>query len=313
MSQRGRHDYPRAIHLVSVRGRPDHSIFFSLEILREGGSVRGHLPQLRFWECLISRACCRYDARVHAFTWLPNEALLLLQRRSVSLDVVIASVLGQYSRYLHKTGLVRKEVSPYLSRYESIEVTPGVLHYGVRHMYWRAVVEGISSTPLYYPFCSFVLHHSKIAPRWFEQKDFIAALGQRGYVGRTGAGEFLLKPETPRHRSLFASRSGRKSHIAGERADVQDAQWQARHSVPNPSIEDIIAAVQRLVTRHSTVPFESVLGKALVAWYATRSGAATLDTLGQWFDCSPTTLRRDIESHRRRRPELFSYSVEELV
>lgn len=314
MSQYGRHDYPNAIHLVSVRGRPDHSIFFPAETLRENrGSVRERLPQLQFWESLVARACCRYDAGIHAYTWLPNEALLLLQRFSVPLDVVIASVLGQYSRHLHNAGLVRKESSPYLSRYASIEVTPGVLPYGVRHVYWRAVMAELSSSPIEYPLCSYVFHYAQKVPRWFEQNDFIAGLEQRGYFGQSGGDRFLLKPETPRHRSLFASRSGRTSRIAGERADVQDARWQARHSDPNPSIEEIIAAVTRLIRRHSTVPIESVLGKSLVTWYATRSGAATLDNLGRWFDCSPTTLRRDIESHRRRRPEFFSYSVDELL
>ena len=133
MSRHGRHDYPEAIHLVSVRGRADHSIFFPAEIFRgHRGSAPEHPPQLRFWERLVERACDRYDARVHAYTWLPNEALLLLQRFSVPLDVVIASVLGQYSRYLHTHGLVGKDAAPYLSRYESIEVTPGVLFHLVR-------------------------------------------------------------------------------------------------------------------------------------------------------------------------------------
>jgi hypothetical protein len=313
MSQHGRHDYPNAIHLVSVRGRPDHSIFFPAQILRDNrGSEREHLPQLHFWERLIARACDRYDARVHAYTWLPNEALLLLQRFSVPLDVVVASVLGQYSRHLHNTGTVRREISPYLSRYESVEVTPGVLPYGVRHLYWRAVVAELSSSPIEYPLCSNAFHYAETAPRWFEQKDFITGLEQRGYFGRKGGDQFLLKPESLRHSSLFASGSGRKPRIAGEGADVQDARWQAEHSDQNRSIEEIIAAVNWLVHRHSAVPFESVLGKSLVTWYATRSGAATLDNLGKWFDCSPTTLRRDIESHRRRRPELFSYTVDEL-
>jgi hypothetical protein len=314
MSQHGRHDYPKAIHLVSVRGRPDHSIFFPSEILRENpGYACEHPQQLHFWERLIARACYRYDAGVHAYIWLPNEALLLLQRFSVPLDVVMASVLGQYSRYLHNTGLVRKGASPYVSRYKSIEVTPGVLPYGVRHLYWRAVAAEFSSSPIEYPLCSYGLHYTETAPRWFEQRDFIAGLEQRGYFGRSGGDRFLLKPETPRQRLLFASRSARKPRIAGEHADVQDARWQAEQPGPSLSIEEIIAAVDRLIRRHSAVPLESVLGKSLVTWYATRSGAATLDNLGRWFDCSPTTLRRNIESHRRRRPELFSYSVDELL
>jgi hypothetical protein len=314
MSQHGRHDYPTAIHLVSVRGQPDHSIFFSTEMLRQHREPgRERLPQLQFWEHLVARACDRYEARVHAYTWLPNEALLLLQRFDVPLDVLVASVLGQYSRYLHEVGRMPKDTSPYSSRYESVEVTPGVLPYGVRHLYWRAVWAEFSVSPIEYPLCSYALHYAEVAPPWFEQKDFIAGLGQRGYFGRSGGERFLLRPENPRYRALFALRSGRKPRIVGEPVDVQDARWQAEHSVPILSIEEIISAVDRLIREHSTVPLESVLGKSLVTWYATRSGAATLDDLGRWFDCSPTTLRRDIESHRRRRPALFAHSVNELL
>jgi hypothetical protein len=314
MSQHGRHDYPKAIHLVSVRGQPDHSIFFAAEMLREyHGSRREHLPQLQFWQHLVARACDRYAARVHAYTWLPNEALLLLQRFDVPLDVLVASVLGQYSRYLHEVGRMPKGASPYRSRYESVEVTAGVLPYGVRHLYWRAVGAGCSANPIEYPLCSYALHYAGAVPGWFEQKDFIAGLEQRGYFGSSGGDRFLLRPETPRHRALFAARPGRKPRIVGEPVDVQDARWQAAHPIPVPSIEEIIASVARLIREHSTVPLESVLGKSLVAWYATRSGTATLDDLGRWFDCSPTTLRRDIESHRSRRPALFAHSVDELI
>jgi hypothetical protein len=314
MSQHGRHDYPKAIHLVSVRGKPDQSIFFPAAMLREyRESCREHSPELQFWEHLVARACDRHGARVHAYIWLPNEALFLLQRFAVPLDVLVASMLGQYSRYLHEVGRVPKDASPYPSRYESVEVTPGVLPYGVRHLYWGAVRAELSISPIEYPLCSYALHYAEVPPRWFEQKDFISGLEQRGYFGRSGGDRFFLKPEIQRYRTLFALRSGRKPRIVGEPVDVQDARWQAQHPVPILSIEEIIAAVDRLIREHSTVPLESVLGKSLVSWYATRGGAATLDDLGRWFDCSPTTLRRDIESHRRRRPALFAHSVDELL
>lgn len=314
MSQHGRHDYPKAIHLVSVRGQPNQSIFFPLTMLRDyPGSWEEHSRDLRFWERLVERACDRHEARVHAYSWLPNEALLLLQRFAVPLDVLIASTLGQYSRYLHEVGRVPKDASPYPSRYESVEVTPGVLPYGVRHLYWRAVRAGLSASPIAYPLSSYALHYAKVSPQWFEQKDFIAGLEQRGYFGREGGDRFLLKPEIQRYKALFSLRSGRKPRIVGEPVDVQDALWESEHQGPIPSIEDIIAGVNRLIRTQSGVAPESVLGKSLVTWYATRSGAARLEEVGRWFGRSPTTLRRDVESHRRRRPTLFAYSIEELL
>jgi hypothetical protein len=79
-------------------------------------------------------------------------------------------------------------------------------------------------------------------------------------------------------------------------------------------LEQVIDAVAALLMKASNATLlNSVLGKALITWYATRSGAATLDEMGLWFDCVPTTLRADIESHRKMSPALFRKSVEELL
>ncbi|HEY6923561.1 MAG TPA: hypothetical protein VI653_08840, partial [Steroidobacteraceae bacterium] len=246
-------------------------------------------------------------------TWLPNESILVLQRFAVPLDVMLASILGQYSRYLHRVGKVERGRSPYMSRYQSIEVTSGVLPYAVRHLYWQGFKAGLCASALEYPFCSYRLHYAPEVPPWFERSDFVAALEQRGYVGRSGAERFLSKPESPRHVALFESRSGRKPQIVGETADVEEARWRAKYAPRAPSLSQVINAVAAMLHRDANELGESVLGKSLTTWYATRGGIATLEEMGRWFDCAPTTLRRDIESHRRTSPTLFEFSLEELL
>jgi hypothetical protein len=305
---RGRHDYPTAIHLLRVRGRAGATIFFPAQLLRDyPKDAHAHVPHLRFWESLVARTCDRHDARVHGYAWLPNEAVLLLQRVAVPLRVMLPSLMGQYSRHLHSTGRVPPGESPYLCRCESIEIAPELLPYAVRNLYARPVRAGLCEDPLKYPLSSRHLHFAKSVPRWFETGEFIARVRTRGYVGRASVEQFLAKPESHRHAEIFERLSSRTPQIAGESADIEDSMRRAAQPPAAPSIEQVAETVAAVLRQESRSP-DGVLAAALTTWYATRSGAATLAQMGQWFDREPTTLRAVIQSHRKTSAALFESS-----
>src|SRR5258708_7427900 len=52
-----------------------------------------------------------------------------------------------------------------------------------------------------------------------------------------------------------------------------------------------------------------VLGRALVAWYGLRSGAATLAEMGRWFSVAGATLGQAIRQHRSVTPDLFNRAI----
>lgn len=314
MSRHGRQDFSEAIHLIRVEGaRGGACIFFdAVELRAFGQNAQERPPNLCYWEHLLGRACDRNDVQVHAYEWLPNAAIVLLQRHAVPLDVILASVLGQFSRYLHRSGRLPEHQSAYRARYESIVVAPEWLLYAVRHVYWNAVHLRLCRSPIEYPFCSYALHCAQSTPRWFRQADFLAGIQQRGYAGRTGCEQFLLKRESQRHLAQFSlSRGG--ARIMGEHVDVENVLWQANNPRPTPSLEHILESVSVLMKVEPASEDDSVLRKAVTTWYATRSGAATLEDMGRWFRRSPTTLRRDIESRRANRPDLFGHTIEELL
>jgi hypothetical protein len=85
----------------------------------------------------------------------------------------------------------------------------------------------------------------------------------------------------------------------------------AKYSSTPPSVEEVEAAVATILRRESRSP-ERVLAAALTTWYATRIGAATLAQMGRRFDREPTTLRADIESHRKSNASLFDMALEEF-
>lgn len=308
----GRHDFPTAIHLLRVQGRPGYSIFFSAEILRKyPEDAREHAPDVQFWESLVARVCDRQAAIVHGYVWLPNAAILLLQRFAIPLRIILPSLLGRYSRYLHKKGRVPPGVSPYLCRCESMEITPDLLPYALRNLYARPIRAGLSESPLKYPFCSSSLHFAESTPGWFETKEFIGRVRTRGHIGRASVEQFLAKSEGRRHAELFERISARTPQIAGELADIDESIRLANCSPPAPSVEQVAEAVSRILRGKLLAP-GTVLAAALITWYATRTGAATLAQMGHWFDREPTTLRADIESHRKRSAALFELTPDEF-
>jgi hypothetical protein len=308
----GRHDYPNAIHLLRVQGRAGDAIFFPATILREYPEAARELaPGVRFWESLVVRACDRHAAKVLGYAWLPNEAILLLRRFAVPLRIILPSLVGQYSRHLHDTGHVPPGESPYLCRCESIEVTPELLPYALRNLYTRPLRARLCPSPSKYPFCSHNLHFAESVPPWFDTQEFISRVRRRGHVGRANLEQFLAKPESQRHAELFERLSARTGTIAGEAADIDDSLQLAKHAPPALSIEQVEEVIATLLRQESRSP-ESVLAAALTTWYATRAGTATLAQMGHRFDREPTTLRADLESHRKTSAALFELSLEEF-
>lgn len=308
----GRHDYPNSIHLVRVQGRAGHEIFFPEWRLREQDhQSRQCVPSIQFWESLIARTCDRWSARVHGYAWLPNQAAFLVQRFAVPLRIILASLLGQYSRYLHNVGNVPYYESPYLDRCASIEVTPELLPYALRNLYAGPIRAGLCATPQEYRFCSLDLHCSANTPPWLETREFLQRIRKRGHFDRASIAEFLARPEAPRHAKLFDLVSARTPQIAGEQSDIEESIQFARHAKAAPSVEQIAETVRAILGKASR-PYDGVLAAALTTWHATRTGAATLAQMGRWFQRQPTTLRADIESHRKSSPELFDVTIQEF-
>jgi hypothetical protein len=125
------------------------------------------------------------------------------------------------------------------------------------------------------------------------------------------------KADTEHVARLFACGSKWDRRVVGDRAFVGEALRKAAHVPAAPTQDELVEAVGRLLGMQPTLVYErahgSVIGRALVAWYATRSGAATLLEVGRWFSRSATTLRREIDKYKVLKPTLFHLSTQDLL
>jgi hypothetical protein len=131
----------------------------------------------------------------------------------------------------------------------------------------------------------------------------------KGHHGLRGYREFMDLDETPYVASLLSHGSPLDSRIVGDKVFVQRARYMAAHSAVLPTREQLIAGVARLLnvtpTDIHSATHVGVLGRALVAWYGLRSGAATLTEMGRWFSVTGATLGQAMHYHRGTSPELF--------
>jgi putative transposase len=318
MPRQGRLDFPEAIHYVFVSGRPGGSIFFDEGTARgHEGNLQEHTPRVQRFESLLGRACDESGALVHGYSWLPNAAIIVMQRFDVPLELIVGSVFGQYSRYLRSRGRVSRDERVYNGRYDNKVIAPMYLPYAVRRAHRSPVNAGLCDRPAEYPYSSARVYTGPLTSRWIDTTAVTAALRERGYAGPAGYRQFMDKADTEHVARLFACGSKWDRRVVGDRAFVSEAMRKAAHVPPAPTQVQLVEAVARLLGMQPTSIYErthgSVIGRALVAWYATRSGAATLLEVGRWFSRSATTLRREIDKYKVLKPTLFHLSTQDLL
>jgi len=117
----------------------------------------------------------------------------------------------------------------------------------------------------------------------------------KGYFGPRGYREFMDQDEGPYVGNLFARGSPRI--LASSEASFSLSRC-ANGGAPRPAAdrEQIIAGVAQLLQLSARDIFSAThagaLGRALVAWYGLRSGAATLTDMGRWFSFRVLTWGR---------------------
>ncbi len=310
MPRHERLDFKGALHYVRVVGRDALEIFFDRSILsRFPKAPRHNAPQLRKFELLLAATCDERGATLHAYCLEPNSAVLILSTEGAPLDSLMQRLCGGYSRYLRAEGYAGQQ-QVFATRYESKVIAPEYLPHAVRRVHYSPVAGGLCRRRVDYPFSSERAYTGERSALPIGMADFRAALEQRGHFGARGYRDFMDQEESSYVANLFTRGSPLDPRIVGSKVFVQQAHHTAAHPVAVPTREQLIAGVARLMKVSPTEIFSAthvgVLGRALVAWYGLRLGAATLSEMGRWFSVTGATLGQAMHHHRKMSPDLFS-------
>lgn len=305
MSRLQRLEFQGAIHLIRIRGRAGDSIFFDAGVLatRAPASPVEWPVGLRHFARLAWAIFCESGALVHAYALEPDCCQLVLQTLGQPLHAIMRRLCGEYSRYVHRQRGIPAGRRAFAARYESRVVAPNYLPQAIRRVHCSPVRARLVAHHSDYPFSSDGVYAG--GPDSFVKVETAYArrlLAQRRFTGAAGYRRFMEVRESARVARLLDHGSPLDSRIAGNRGYVASVGLQARRSRAAPTPEQLTQAVAVMIQR-SPEEIRShrsgALGRALVAWYATRTGAArSLAEVARWFCVTGATLGVAIRNYR---------------
>lgn len=312
------HDFQGATHLVRVRGRPGDHIFFNADILRSRAEVPRKPSELLHFECLAWEIFGECGALVHGFSLEPDRGTWVLQTMGSPLEAIMRRVCGEHSRYLHHHRGIPKGRPAFPARYEAKVISPAYLAHAVRRVHRSPMEAGLSTHYAFYPFSSDRNYRGEVPTFPLTTADVWRSLARRGHLGVRGYAKFMEQDETPYVCGLFKHGSPEDARIVGDRLYAAKVRSWAKQARAVPSSEQLVETVARILGKTSddirSPTHMGVLGRALVAWYATRTGAASLTEVGEWFSISGAALHAAIRRCRSDAASsaLFNRPVEEL-
>jgi hypothetical protein len=313
LSRPHRLDFHGAIHLVQVRGKEGFNIYFDAGVLEHAPLERWRLvPHLLRFFALLDACCSECAAQLFGYCFEPNEASLVMRTWGSPLEACMQRLCGRYSRYLHSAQVLPNRLAAFASRYESKVLAPEYLPHAVRRVHAQPLRAGLARRAIDYPFSSAAAYLGERAPVHLETDALWRSLEQKGLFGLRGLRDFMEKTDTPYVAELFEQGSPLDARVVGGSVFVAQARDAAAHRLAPLTREQLIEGVARLMGVDSQVLFEShqgVLGRALVAWHALRSGSASVREVAGWFEVTAATVGRGIRHYRRVSPEWFEKAL----
>lgn len=285
---------PGGIHYLTLHGNPGREIFL------DDGDYRGFAK-------LVERYARRCRARIHAFCWTAREVHFVVQISTEPLGRFVQRTAGQHARHVNRKLAQRGQV--FQQRYRAVLVKrPADLPRIVRHIHLLSLRAGLTSDPAEYLWSSHrtYLGVSKIG--WVTTGTVLRMLESPGRYRRAVYREYVHEESERIRGTGFGAMDDQRT------ADAQlIAQLTTNHRARCDAVllnRIIDGVAMRLAVSRAAIFSPSrqhclVLARALVAWYATNCGAATLTQVAQYFNRNPATLSVAVERYRRARRDLF--------
>lgn len=313
MPRQKRCEFHGAIHLVTISGRNGENVFYDPNILMKfPQTARHHAPHAERFQNILWNVCEQYNACVHAYFLEPNAFSLVLQTSGAPLQWLMHDLLSQYSMYLREQNCRSERAKPFPRRYNAQIVQPAKLPYVVRYVQRREPPGDPRRRAINHPFSSNLIYCGRHPqPHNFVVSATREALRQLGHLGTQAYFEFMAAGDTPSITQMLSRR------VIGDVHFIESVGKLAMRAPLAPSPDEILKEVTTsLLHSEPNIACASThrgaLARALVAWYAMRTGAAQIGAVAKWFGVTSSDLRYLIRRHRQRSPQYFSQSLSEL-
>jgi putative transposase len=302
MARKPRLHVPGGLYHVILRGNARQDIFF--------------VPDDR--NCLyelLAQGVARFGYRVHAFCLMTNHLHLALQAGDQPLSAGMQNLAFRYTRYLN--GRLKRGGHLFEGRFKAFLVDQD--SYGlalVRYIHLNPVRARMVQQPAAYPYSSHRAYLGREALPWLTTDWVLGQFASRIGVARTRFARFIHEGKAEGHNEAFYGGQA-DSRIVGEEDFVKTIvkpEPKQRRALPVKELLSHICRHYRLTEKElhavgrARLPAEA---RALVAWLALKTRAASLTTLAKTFGRDISTLSHALSrlEERSRKSPAFAKAL----
>lgn len=304
MARKPRLHVPGGLYHVILRGNARQDVFLSV-------ADRHCLYDL------LAQGVVRFGYRVHAFCLMSNHVHLALQAGASGLSAGMQNLSFRYTRYLN-TRLSRVG-HVFQGRYKAFLVDQD--RYGValvRYIHMNPVRAKMVPEPRAYRWSSHRAYLGEEALPWLTTDWVLGQFGSRAGVARGRFAAFVDGALAEGHSALFYGGED-DSRVVGEEDFVRQVLPTKERAAKAPSLERIVAQVCLSASMNEATlkapgkARAAAQARALVAWLAIKTQAATLTRVADLFDRDLSTLSHAVSTmeERSRNSESFANALKQ--
>ncbi len=301
MSRRSRLHVPEGVYYVVQRSNARQPIFTDP-------------ADYATFERLLSTMLVRCRVRVHAYCWDIDAIRLLVQISDMPVGRLMQRLSSQYARRVHR----RQGESGHLfqQRYQALLIDPeAYLLKMIRYLHLLPVRAGRVADIDGYELSSHRAYLGMASVPWLTTTVALRMLSQRPDQARY-AYRRLMFDSVPAEDDLNFDRGGADDpRVLGDRQFMTQIPRNQRVHRSTHSLEQVIDTVSCTLGLERTEVLSRsrqrrlAMARALITWYATERGVATLAEVSRRLQRDPSTLFVAVERYRSLRPELFNLTA----
>ena len=301
MSRRSRLHVPEGVYYVVQRSNARQPIFTEP-------------ADYATFERLLSTMLVRCRVRVHAYCWELDAIRMIVQISDMPVGRLMQRLSSQYARRVHR----RQGESGHLfqQRYQALLIDPDAyLLKLIRYLHLLPVRAGKVASPDDYELSSHRAYLGTGNVPWLTTNVALRMLAQRPEQARYAYRRLMFDTIPPEEELNFDRGGPEDPRVLGDRQFMTNIPRNQRVHKSTYSLEQVIDTVScTLGLERSEVLSRSrqrrlALARALITWYATERGVATLAEVSRRLQRDPSTLFVAVERYRTLRPELFNLTA----
>jgi putative transposase len=278
MSRRSRLHVPGGVYYVVQRSNARQPIFTEE-------------ADYATFERLLSTMLVRCRVRAHAYCWETDAIHLVLQISDMPVGRLMQRLSSQYARRVHRRAGELGHL--FQQRYHALLIDPDVyLLRLIRHVHMLPVRSGKVTDPGDYPLSSHPAYAGTASTPWLTTNVALRMLAQRPEQARFAYNRLMFEAPASGEGASFEHGGTDDPRVLGDREFMA--------AIPRNTL-----GLERSEVLSRSRQRRLALARALITWYATERGVATLAEVARRLQRDPSTLFVAVERYRTLRPELF--------